>query len=157
MPCKKIKKMFTGNYLYKIDNKGRVSLPLRLKKFVSKEADSHFSLLYEIEKCIVLYPIDEWQKKVADFSKYSEYDEEAAYLRREIAGRVFEVEMDKQSRILIPTTLLDYASLSKESDVLILGQFNKIELWNPDEYAKYQQAFAKPFGEYLRKTIYVTK
>lgn len=145
--------MFTGTYLYKIDNKGRVALPLRLKKFVSKEAENHFSLLYEIDKCIVIYPNDIWMKKIEDFSKFPEYDEEAAYVRREIAGRVFEVEMDKQSRILLPTKLMDFAGLQKDSDVLILGNINKIELWNPEEYERYKQAFQKPFGETLRRVL----
>lgn len=41
-----------------------------------------------------------------------------------------EVQMDKQGRIPVPKILLRYSRISKE--VKIIGNRNRIELWNPD-------------------------
>lgn len=41
-------------------------------------------------------------------------------------------ELDKQGRILIPNKLREYASLDKE--LLFIGGFNKVEIWNPNNY-----------------------
>ena len=41
---------------------------------------------------------------------------------------------DKQGRITIPPSLIDYASLDK--DVLIIGMVNKMEIWNTKNLEK---------------------
>lgn len=63
----------------------------------------------------------------------------------------FDVEMDGQSRILIPQGLLEYAQI--ETEVLILGMLNKIELWNPAVYDAYLKESPKSFEEIAEEVM----
>lgn len=56
-------------------------------------------------------------------------------VQRLLLGHASECQMDNAGRLLIAPTLRSHASLTKE--VMLVGQFNKFELWN--EEAWYQQ------------------
>jgi MraZ protein len=64
-------------------------------------------------------------------------------MRRVIASAV-EVEMDKQGRILIPAALREDATIN--ADVAIVGQIERIELWNRDEW----NTLVEPSGEHRK-------
>lgn len=53
-------------------------------------------------------------------------------LRRALFGRTWEVEFDKQNRVLIPMPLRLHAGLSK--DVLVVGTGEYLEIWAPETY-----------------------
>lgn len=51
---------------------------------------------------------------------------------RRVVGSATEVEMDKQGRILIPAPLREDANINAE--IVIVGQIDRIELWNRDDW-----------------------
>jgi MraZ protein len=57
---------------------------------------------------------------------------------RTLLERATEVQLDAQARIVIPKELLQLAGI--ESDVLILGVLDRIELWNPVTYREYEKS-----------------
>lgn len=60
------------------------------------------------------------------------YDEAIRFFMRRVVGSATEVEMDKQGRILIPAPLREDANINAE--IVIVGQIDRIELWNRDDW-----------------------
>jgi MraZ protein len=61
---------------------------------------------------------------------------------RFLVGGAVDCELDKQGRLVVPSYLLNYADI--KGDVVILGLYNKIEIWSKEVYEEY-----KPKGELL--------
>jgi MraZ protein len=128
--------IFIGEYTCKLDSKGRVILPAAFKKQLSGNNQERFVIKKDIfESCLVLYPMEEWdrQNKIIR-KKINPYKREHnKFLRRFFKGMV-EVVLDANNRLLIPRRLLDEISADKE--IIMAGQYGKIEIWTKDRYDK---------------------
>ncbi len=124
--------------MYAVDEKGRVSLPAKLKKYVSPEANDTFVITRGFEKCLFVYPVDEWNKLEANLRSLSNYDPQHRLFIRSMLELASESGLDGQSRLSIPQELREYANIQDE--VRIIGTLEKIELWNPQVYADYKKA-----------------
>jgi MraZ protein len=129
---------FKGSYMYSVDDKGRVSLPAKLRKYVSPEAGDTFVVTRGFEKCLFVYPIDEWNKLEANLRNLSSYDPQHRRFIRAILELAQENQIDSQARLSIPPELREYASIQNE--VRIIGTLDKIELWNPKIYEEYKNS-----------------
>ena len=127
--------MFRGQFKYSVDSKGRVSIPAKLRKHVSPEANDSFVMTQGTATCIDVYPLDQWSRFEDKLLTLNPFKPNDAKFIRMILQHATEDTLDSQSRILIPQALLEYAKIQK--DVLILGALKKIEIWNPDLYADY--------------------
>jgi MraZ protein len=124
--------------MYSVDDKGRVSLPAKLRKYVSPEANDTFIVTRGFEKCLFVYPIDEWNKLEANLRNLSSYDPQHRRFMRALLELAQESQLDSQARISIPMELREYASIQNE--VRIIGTLDKIELWNPKVYEEYKNS-----------------
>ena len=125
---------FIGDYTCKIDEKGRTMLPAAFKKVMPAEARDSFVIKKDIyEKCLVLYPLNEWERQVeiirANLNPYNKEHNE--FLRRFYKGTA-EVMLDSANRLLIPKRLLDEAGIAREA--VLAGQDGKIEVWAKEAY-----------------------
>jgi MraZ protein len=126
---------FRGSYSYSVDSKGRVNLPAKLRKNVSPEANDSFIITRGFEKCLFVYPSDEWNKLEQNLRVLSTYNPEHRLFLRSLLDLVFECQLDSQARIFIPQELRDYAGI--DGEVRIIGVLDKIEIWNPKIYQEY--------------------
>lgn len=127
---------FKGSYMYAVDTKGRVNLPAKLRKYVSPETNDTFIVTRGFEKCLFVYPIDEWNKLEQNLRNLSAYNQEHRRFIRAILELAQESQLDGQARLSIPQELRGYASIQNE--VRIIGTLDKIELWNPKVYDEYK-------------------
>jgi MraZ protein len=67
---------FKGSYTYAVDDKGRINLPAKLRKYVSREANETFVVKRGFEQCLYVYPADEWNKLEQNLRNLSNYDAE---------------------------------------------------------------------------------
>lgn len=118
-----------------MDSKGRVSIPAKLRKHVSPEANDTFVMTQGTGKFIDIYPLDQWLVFEKKLEQLNPFDPRQAKFTRMILQHAAEDTLDSQSRILIPLKLIEYAQLEKE--VIILGALKKIEIWNPKDFDKY--------------------
>ncbi|MHB1686566.1 MAG: division/cell wall cluster transcriptional repressor MraZ [Ignavibacteriaceae bacterium] len=137
--------LFKGQYTYSVDSKGRVSIPSRLRKFISTEANDTLVMTKGTAKCIDVYPQDEWQKFEAKLDSLNTFLPKDSKFIRILLQNASEDTLDAQSRILIPQHLLEYAKIEKE--VLILGVLKKIELWSPKVYADYLEGSSETYEQ----------
>ncbi|MBN2091203.1 division/cell wall cluster transcriptional repressor MraZ [candidate division KSB1 bacterium] len=129
---------FIGEYDYALDNKGRLNIPAKFRKAISPNANDTVIITVSQEKCLDVYPLDIWQDRiVSKLSDFSEMDKNQRRLTSLIGANSVDSVFDKQGRIMIPQKLLNYAELTNK--VIIIGAFNRIELWNPDIREKYLQ------------------
>ncbi len=134
---------FKGSYTYSVDEKGRVNLPAKLRKCVSPEANETFVITRGFEKCLFVYPVDEWNRHEAKLRNLSSYDPEHRRFIRALLELAAESVLDAQGRLALPQELRDYASIQNE--VRIIGTLDKIELWNPKIYEDYRLSQPEPY------------
>jgi MraZ protein len=127
---------FKGSYKYSVDKKGRVNLPAKLRKYVSPEANDTFVITRGFERCLFVFPLDEWNKLEQNLRNLSPYHPEHRHFIRAWSEFASETQLDGQSRLTIPQDLRTYAGIL--DDVYILGALDKIELWNPKVYDEYK-------------------
>lgn len=143
--------MFRGQYKYSIDTKGRVSIPARLRKHVSADANDTFVITKGRDNCIDVYPLDEWNLLEEKLLKLNPFDPDDVKFIRMISQFATEMNLDAQARILIPQNLLEYSKIEKE--VLVLGALKKIELWNPDIYENYIKQTEESYEQIAAKVM----
>ena len=109
--------MFFGEYPYKVDEKGRVPLPPKFRRQMKEGV----ILAKGIEKCITVYPIEEW-KRLSD----------SLAANRAIFGSAFSASFDGQGRITLPFSQREYAGIGDTA--IVVGANTCVELWSEDEW-----------------------
>lgn len=120
-----------------MDDKGRVSLPARFREMLSTVGDCRLVLTTNLDtegKCLVAYPIPQWEAFQDKVAAMPQSDKAVVLLKRLHFGRAVEVISDRQGRILIPQYLRKHARLS--GSVLFAGVGDKIEIWDSDAFAQ---------------------
>jgi MraZ protein len=147
---------FQGSEEYVIDNKGRVTIPPYMRRALSPEARETFTITRGIRKCIIAYPIDQWEKIQHKMMELNPFNTENDKIITFLTMFCKEVTLDAQNRILIPKELLAYARI--DSKALIVGKIDHIEIWNPEEFAKIysfdEEEYAKIFEKVLGTNHY---
>jgi len=126
---------FIGDYPCKLDVKGRLMFPAAFKKQMSSSSEpDKFVVKKDIyEKCLIVYPMDEWDRQMNIIrSKINPYNKEHNRFLREFSRGVAEVVIDNANRLLIPKRLLDLVGIEKE--IVLAGQMGKIEMWDKNVY-----------------------
>jgi len=125
---------FIGHHSYSLDSKGRVSIPSDFREVLTERYDERLVLMKHYDRCLVAYPLEEWQKLDEKISALPASDPMVTRYLRQFYSSAKVCELDKQGRVLVPSTLKSHAGLSR--DVILIGMSNKIEIWDPDEWKK---------------------
>jgi MraZ protein len=123
---------FLGEYECKLDPKGRLMLPVGLKKQLSPEALDRFVINRGFEKCLVLYPLNEWKVISDEVNQLNLYAKKNREFARYFFRGASELALDNTNRLLLPKTLLEYASIEK--DLVLFAYSNRIEVWSKSNY-----------------------
>lgn len=143
---------FKGKYQYAVDEKGRISLPVKLRKNLSEAANNSFVVTKGLGGCLVLYPNDDWNELEKRMRvELNPFNPEDLSFRRSILEWANDVKLDGQQRIMIPQELLDVANI--KTTVLIVGNLETIELWNPEKYAQYKQTIEPHYETIAAKVM----
>ena len=119
--------MFMGEYNHTIDAKGRLIIPAKFRETLGEE----FILTRGLDGCLSIYPMDEWKSFEEKLKALPLTDKNArAFLRFFVAGAT-SCELDRQGRILVPSTLREFAGLEKE--VVLTGSLTRIEIWSKEK------------------------
>jgi MraZ protein len=107
-------------------------MPSSLRKQVPQEAADRFVINRGFEQCLVMYPVNEWQKITDEINKLNPYvKKNRDFIRYFFRGAV-ELTLDSSARLLLPKRLLEYANIDK--DVVLFAHTNKIEIWAEQLY-----------------------
>lgn len=123
--------LLLGTYTPKIDAKGRLALPAKLRA----QLGDGLIMARGQERCVYLLPQSEFRRIAMQIQRTSMGDKAARdYLRVFLSGAV-DQDPDKQGRILIPQMLRDYADL--DGDVVVIGVGTRAEIWNAAAWERY--------------------
>jgi len=128
--------MFKGRSFHTMDNKGRVSIPVRYRDILQESQDNQL-VLTNWEGYILAFPQAEWVRVEHDLVKLDRFTKVNRDFLRHIVSGAEECPIDKQGRILIPQTLREYAKLDRE--VAIVGMVSNFEIWDKERFEAYRQ------------------
>lgn len=125
--------MLLGEYNHSVDTKGRVAIPAKFRdKLVSGAI-----ITRGLDNCLFIFTAAEWERLAEKLVALPLAQANSrAFVRLMMAGAT-DVVIDAQGRVLIPEYLRKYAGVKKE--VVIAGLYNRIELWDAEEWQKYKQ------------------
>ena len=141
-----------GSYECKVDTKGRIMMPVSLKKQLSKLVNEGFVLKRAVfNPCIEMYPLKEWSKlmnKLNGLNRFNKKNND--FIRRFTAG-VKKVDMDISGRFLIPKDLIKYASIDKQ--IVVSSAVNILEIWDKSTYENVINEAAINFGSLAEEVM----
>ncbi len=130
--------MFVGSYPLRLDEKGRLALPVRFREQV---ADG-MVITKGQERCVYGLTMARVAEQSAAAAAMAPSDTATARMRARMSfGSMVEVEPDKTGRITIPANLREYAGLDR--DVVVVGVDTRFEIWDAgtwDAYVAEQEA-----------------
>ena len=140
--------MFIGEYEHNMDDKGRLAVPVKFRKDLSKGA----VVTRGLDKSLFVYPMEDWKKLAEKLANLPiSQANNRAFARLMLAGAM-DVKIDSQGRIVLPEYLRTYAGVKK--NVVVAGLYNRIELWDKTAWDKYKtkteaesNAIAEQLGE----------
>lgn len=142
---------FTSEFECKLDAKGRLVLPAKIKSNLPESSGNELMLRRGFEPCLVLYHMLEYKKMHSRIAGLNEFNEEYRKLQRNFFRGSTQVELDSNGRFLIPKLMLNYASIEKEA--IVVGMGNRVEIWNPEVYEEYLIKDQGEFSELAQKYL----
>jgi MraZ protein len=136
-----------GEFQHTLDDKGRMTIPVKFRE----ELGSNFVMTRGLDKCLFVYPRTEWEILEAKLKSLPMTRADARSFVRFFFSGATECELDKQGRVLIPSSLRDYAGLTR--DAVVLGVSNRVEIWSQETWASYSEQAAESFAEIAEKLV----
>ena len=115
---------FHGEYLHRMDPQGRVAVPARFREVFR----AGIYLTKGLDPCVWAFSLQSWEAWSGSIAAMSPTRPQARSLRRMVFGGAYDLQLDRQGRVLMPPPLRQYADLSDE--VVVIGAGNFLELWN---------------------------
>ena len=121
--------MFLGEFAHNVDEKGRVTIPAKLRAGFAAGA----VVTRGFEQCLVVYPSETFRLLEAKSQMLSPTDPSNRALIRFLFGGAVDVALDSVGRVLIPPYLRSYAGLG--DDVVVVGAGLYLEIWDAGKWA----------------------
>lgn len=132
--------MFMGEYHQKIDEKGRLTIPAKIRS----ELGENFIVTRGLDGCLFIYKKETWEKIINHYQNLPNVKEARNFMRFFLSGAT-NSDFDKQGRINISQPLIKYADLAK--DTIIIGVGDRLEIWSSDRWNKFIEENEDNFSE----------
>ncbi|MGN0528941.1 MAG: division/cell wall cluster transcriptional repressor MraZ [Eubacterium sp.] len=118
---------FVGHKAYKIDAKGRISIPANMRASLGQE----FIASRGMGKCLALYPMEEWNEFMNKI-RTTVNQKKRKQLEFYFSANAEKMSLDGQGRLLLNESLRRQVDLYGEKEAEIFGNNKRIEIWNCD-------------------------
>lgn len=125
--------MLIGEYTHTLDDKNRMSLPVKFRKEMGKSV----VVAPGLDNCLSIYTTKEWQRISAKLSDASMLASDNRSFSRFMFGQAIGADVDTNGRILIPENLKNRSGLT--SKVIVIGVQNRVEIWNEKTWSDYKK------------------
>ena len=139
--------VFLGTHTPRLDDKGRLFLPAKFRDRLA----SGLVVTRGQERCLYVFPMDEFVR-VAETMRNAPVTSKAVrdYLRVFLSGASDEIP-DKQGRLTVPSTLREYAGLTR--DCTVIGAGSRVELWDTSAWNTYLASTEQAFADQSEEVI----
>ena len=145
---------FKGSYKIIIDNKNRLSLPAKLRKAGRGALSDQFVLTRGLEGCLFLFAADEWKKIEDKLKNLSFTQSDNRLFVRLLLSQAVDAPLDAQGRMIIPQNLLEQAQLAREQEAFVVGNLNRIEIWNTQVWENYLKNSPKNYEQAAESILF---
>lgn len=142
---------FSSTALLTIDEKSRLLVPAEVRRKLDPEFDTDvFVVKIGSNGKPWMWPERYYDAKVFDQDAASldvdDIDPTPEQLERMLSrsADIYRVPMDKQGRILLPELVVSLTDTGR--DVVLLGVFNHLQIWNREDFAARQRNKKQPDG-----------
>lgn len=129
--------MFLGEHSHTIDEKGRLTLPARWRE----QLGPRVVVTRGMEPCLFVFPEAKFETFLNEINTVGLTAADARGLSRFFSSKATDDELDKQGRVSLPLNLREFAHLNGE--VMVVGAFDRIELWSPAQYTLWDEELVK--------------
>ena len=136
-------KRFRGEWVNKVDAKGRVSIPASFRRVLETCDPDWFegsfpSLVLVFGRkgsgCLEGYSIRSIQEVDEMISALPRYSRNREILERLLNSNSIQIQVDENGRIVLSSKLRDMVGISNEA--LFAGMGEKFQIWNPTSYER---------------------
>lgn len=115
--------MFSGEHEHTLDEKGRLTIPAKFRPGLAEG----FFITRGMDGCLFVFPPNAWKIISEKVASLPLSDPNARLFSRMIFSGL-ECKLDRQGRILLPSSLREHANI--ESEVVIIGVNSRLEIWS---------------------------
>ena len=137
--------MLIGEYIHTLDEKKRVSLPIKFRKEMGKK----IIITAGLDNCLWIFTLTQWKKISEKLGEFSMLQADNRSFNRYMFGSATEVEVDSIGRILLPEFLVTRANL--KSKVSVIGVQDRVEIWNEENWKDYKGVVEKQADQLAEK------
>ena len=139
--------MFLGTHTPRLADKGRLFLPAKFRDRLA----SGLVVTRGQERCLYVFPMDEFVR-VAETMRNAPVTSKVVrdYLRVFLSGASDEIP-DKQGRVTVPSTLREYAGLTR--DCTVIGAGSRVEVWDTSAWNTYLASTEQAFADQSEEVI----
>ncbi len=137
--------MLIGEYIHTLDDKKRVSLPVKFRKEMGKK----IIITAGLDNCLWVFTLKQWEKISEKLGEFSMLQADNRSFNRYMFGSATEVEVDSIGRILLPDFLVTRANL--KSKIAVVGVQDRVEIWNEDSWRDYKNVVEKQADQLAEK------
>jgi len=119
--------MFLGQFYHNLDEKGRLTVPVRYRDDL---APGGAYVMQGFDRNLIVLPAKKFDELSHRVSQMSITDSNTRLLRRMVFSTADQVSLDRAGRILIPQFLRQFAGL--ESNLVVVGMGDFFEIWSPE-------------------------
>jgi MraZ protein len=127
-------KMFRGNHITRVDEKGRLKLPAEFKRQIDEEYGGQFYITSRDGKVAEIHPMRKWEEFEQKLAAIPSFNAAKKKLLKRLNFYGQNAEMDGQGRVLLPQILREKANLVAE--VVVHGSEWHLEVTNREEYER---------------------
>jgi MraZ protein len=133
--------MFLGEYELRIDHKGRVAIPAKFRDAFR----AGLVLSRGFDKCLIVYTMAEWEIVADELVSLPVTQLNPRRIARFTFSGAFDLEPDRQGRIILPPALRQYADIDDE--VVMVGSYSHLQIWGREHWAAEKQFMAEHAAE----------
>ena len=123
--------MLIGSINHSIDAKGRYIVPAKFRA----DLGERFVVTEGVGGCLFVFTLDQWESVSRSLAELPANDEATLRLKRDFFSHAYDLEIDKQYRIVLPPLLRELANLDK--DIVTVGMTTRLEIWGKEDWESY--------------------
>lgn len=143
--------MFAGQYPCKLDEKGRFLVPSPIRELLEAQGQSVVFLKGQ-DLPLSAYSLVEWQK-VLERAKDTFDEDQSRLFMHYVVAEAASSDMDKAGRILIPGRLRKVVPIDEDQEIVLVGMYQRLEIWNPSDWRRYIMRNEEKFEQNLGKLL----
>lgn len=130
--------MLLGEFRCETDEAGRMVLPTDFSAEMAQGA----TVTRGIERCLLVYPADEWARLSGALRERLPLTSQAARaFGRFLFSAAASCEPGEEGSVTVPRQLLQYAGI--EGEAVVIGLLTHLEVWHPDHWERTKSALVE--------------